>query len=205
MRSYPCTCGRPISCHTRTDVPSGRSVGIAPWMRVVWSRLTMLVRERSPLVRQVVYGYLAEIRYSPPGLHATLRTGARCPVIAPTSVHSSIVFSSSASGGWQRHLRQPPFQPHARASDPPRAQSPPTKPPRRCPPISPKRCRLIHKVVPSFADVRTVEGDQRMREESVEVDKRVGRLLGESWVLHVRDVTPASCPMSSASKVTENS
>ncbi len=92
MRSYPCTCGRPISCHTRTDVPSGRSVGIAPWMRVVWSRLTMLVRERSPLVRQVVYGYLAEIRYSPPRLHATLRTGARCPVIAPTSVHSPSCF-----------------------------------------------------------------------------------------------------------------
>lgn len=42
IRSYPCTCGREISCHAWTTVrfPSWTdSCGIAPCIRVVWSRL----------------------------------------------------------------------------------------------------------------------------------------------------------------------
>lgn len=53
------------------------------------------------------------------------------------------------------------------------------------------------------------EGDQRIREESVDVDKRVsGREDeegdGDRSGRHERDVIPASWPTRSASKVTEN-
>lgn len=47
----------------------------------------------------------------------------------------------------------------------------------------------------------TVEGDHRIREESVEVDRRIGT---ELFALHERQVTAASCPIRRASKVTEN-
>ncbi len=150
--------------------------------------------------------YLAEITYSPAGLQATLLTGARCPVIAPTSDHSSSAgFSASFSVSWHLHRRQPPFQPQAIASAPLRAQRPPTKPPSRCPPTSPKRCLLIQSVVSSVDDVRTVDGDQRMSDESVDVERRVGSSSGVRCGRHDKDVTLASCPTRSASKVTENS
>jgi hypothetical protein len=54
----------------------------------------------------------------------------------------------------------------------------------------------------SCTDVSVAEGDHKIREESVDVDSRVGAdsvVLG----LHETEVTPASCPMSSASKVME--
>lgn len=56
-------------------------------------------------------------------------------------------------------------------------------------------------------NVNAVEGDQRIREESVDVDNRVG-VEGNFNVLALgrqeRDVMPASWPMRSASKVIEN-
>lgn len=54
------------------------------------------------------------------------------------------------------------------------------------------------------AEGRIWLGDHKIREESVELDKRVCNdeaLAGEDGA-HASDVTPASCPMSSASKVT---
>ena len=50
------------------------------------------------------------------------------------------------------------------------------------------------------------EGDQRMRDESVEVDRRVNgeEEDGDRSGRHERDVIPASWPTRSASKVTEN-
>jgi hypothetical protein len=54
----------------------------------------------------------------------------------------------------------------------------------------------------SSNDVPSAEGDHRIKDESVDVDNRVGV---DSIVagFHETDVTPASCPMSSASKVME--
>lgn len=47
-------------------------------------------------------------------------------------------------------------------------------------------------------------GDHKIREESVELDKRVcsDKAPGGADGAHASDVTPASCPTSSASKVT---
>ena len=50
-----------------------------------------------------------------------------------------------------------------------------------------------------------MEGDQRMSDESVDVERRVGMSLDVNGGLHDSDVTPASCPTRRASNVTENS
>lgn len=50
----------------------------------------------------------------------------------------------------------------------------------------------------------TVEGDQIIRDESVDVESRVGTSPDGSLGLQESDVTPASWPTSSASNVTEN-
>jgi hypothetical protein len=70
---------------------------------------------------------------------------------------------------------------------------------------------LIHiDVDPSWDDdddVSVEDGDQRIRDESVDVDKRVGVEGNFEVVLlgrQERDVMPASWPMRSASKVIEN-
>ena len=49
-----------------------------------------------------------------------------------------------------------------------------------------------------------VEGDQRMRDESVEVERRVGVRVVLVGGRQASEVTPASWPMSRASKVIEN-
>lgn len=49
-----------------------------------------------------------------------------------------------------------------------------------------------------------VEGDQRMSDESVEVERSVGTGLVLVGGRHASEVTPASWPMSRASKVIEN-
>ena len=144
------------------------------------------------------------MRYSPPGLHAILFTGPACPVIAPTSVQisSPVVVPPVCV---HRHRRHPPDHPHASASEPPDIHMPPTNPPRRCPPTSPKRCWMVQSedgllFLPDGIDT----GDQRIREESVDVDSNVSF---ESSVFEMRqasDVTPASCPTSNASNVIEN-
>ena len=54
-------------------------------------------------------------------------------------------------------------------------------------------------------DVRTVEGDHKIRDESVEVDSNVGTLEADFCGRQESDVTPASCPIKRASNVTEKS
>ena len=146
---------------------------------------------------------LVDARYSPLGLHARSVTGPLCPVIAPTSVHSSIAWSSVAG----RHLQrlQPPLQPQAMTSFPLSAQRPPTNPPSRCPPTSPNRCLLIQRLVIPFCEPNTDDGDHRITEESVEVDSRVGSANFDEGGRHDRLVIPASWPTRRASKVTVNS
>ncbi len=148
--------------------------------------------------------YPADMRYSPPGLHAMPFTGPACPVSALTSVQIS--FSAASSLGWaHRHRRYPPDQPHAKASEPSAVHKPPTKPPRRCPPISPKRCWLTQRADEHpFAPDLTETGDQRMREESVDVESSVSLECPDDEGRQASDVTPASCPTSKASNVTEN-
>ena len=123
--------------------------------------------------------------------------------MAATSAHVSF---STPSAGAHRQRRHPPAQPHAHASAPPRAQRPPTNPPRRCPPTSPNRWRLIQmEAAPSVAaEVMIVEGDQRMSDESVEVERRVGMGVVAAAGRQESEVTPASWPISRASKVIEN-
>jgi hypothetical protein len=144
------------------------------------------------------------MRYSPPGLHAMPFTGPACPVSAPTSVQIS--FSATPSPACaHRHRRQPPDQPQANASEPPAVHKPPTKPPRRCPPTSPKRCWLTQRAdeLP-FAPDLTETGDQRMREESADVESSVSLECLVDEGRHARDAIPASCPTSKASNVIEN-
>lgn len=50
----------------------------------------------------------------------------------------------------------------------------------------------------------TDEGDHRISDESVDVDRRVGVDADVVLGRQESDVTPASCPMSRASNVTEN-
>jgi len=50
----------------------------------------------------------------------------------------------------------------------------------------------------------TETGDQRMREESVDVESSVSLECPIGVVRHASDVTPASCPTSKASNVIEN-
>lgn len=114
--------------------------------------------------------HLVEAKYSPLGLQAKPRTGALWPVMAPNSAQSS-TWSAVVV---HRHRRQPPLQPQARTSLPSWAQSPPTKPPSRWPPTSPKRCLLIQRlVVPCCDEPKMVDGDHRITDESVEVDSSV--------------------------------
>lgn len=147
-------------------------------------KLQLMFNER------VLKKYPADIRYSPLGLQLSPLTGPLCPEIATNSSQCS------DSLPLFRHLLQPPAQPHAIASFPSRAQKPPTKPPNLCPPISPNLCRLIHiEVVPSGDDEDTTDdGDQRIRDESVDVDKRVG--IGDKFPglsgRHDSEVIPAS-------------
>jgi hypothetical protein len=137
------------------------------------------------------------MRYFPLGLQLIPRTGPLCPDMAPISVQtSSPLFWGDVS---QLQRLQPPPHPHANACFPCCAHTPPTNPPRRCPPMSPKRWRLIQMEDDLSC---TVAGDHNIKEESVDVDNRVGE---DSVVLgpHPTEVTPASCPMSNASKVTQ--
>jgi hypothetical protein len=144
--------------------------------------------------------YPAEIRYSPFGLQSRPFTGPLCPPTAPTSAQASFPFCDL-----QRHLLQPPDQPQANASFPPLAHAPPTNPPNLCPPMSPNRCRLIQiEADRSREEVRMVEGDQSISEESVDVESRVGVGSGVVVGRQERDVIPASCPMRRASNVIEN-
>ena len=146
--------------------------------------------------------YPAEIRYSPLGLQSRSLTGPLCPVIAPISDQTSSASFSDVD--IHCHRRHPPDQPQAKASSPFRAHKPPTNPPRRCPPTSPKRCLLIQSEVdPSLVEPRIVDGDHKMREESVEVDRSVCPANRDEG-RHERDVMPASWPTSSASNVMVN-
>lgn len=145
-----------------------------------------------------------DIRYCPPGLHAMPFTGPACPVSAPTSVQISLL-AASLLVCTHRQRRHPPDQPHATTSEPPAVHRPPTKPPRRWPPTSPKRCWLIQRAdePPSDPD-RTATGDHKMREESVDIESSVSLVCPVVEVRQARDVTPASCPTSKASNVMEN-
>src|ERR1700742_4367827 len=88
-----------------------------------------------------------------------------------------------------RHQRlQQPFHPYASAAVPSEAQKPPTKPPRRCPPKSPKRCCMIQKES-SFIEL---EGVQRINDESVDVDIIEGILVVKAYEFQLREVIPAS-------------
>lgn len=49
-----------------------------------------------------------------------------------------------------------------------------------------------------------LDGDHKIKEESVDVDSNVGVLNKEERGLHLTDVTPASCPIRRASNVIEN-
>jgi hypothetical protein len=130
--------------------------------------------------------------------------GPECPVSAPTSVQVSLLAVPS-SVRIHRQRRHPPDQPHANASEPAAVHKPPTNPPRRCPPTSPKRCRLIQRADEHpFCPEETVTGDQRMREESVDVESNVSLCCPVGEGDQARDVTPASCPTSNASNVIEN-
>ena len=144
------------------------------------------------------------MRYSPAGLHAMPFTGPACPVSAPTSVQISFPSNPSFVSA-HRHRRQPPDQPQANASEPSAVHKPPTKPPRRCPPTSPKRCWLTQRVdeLPFTPDL-TETGDQRMREESADVESSVSPEYLVDEGRHAREVIPASCPTSKASNVIEN-
>lgn len=146
--------------------------------------------------------------YSPAGLQSRSFTGPLCPLIAPISLHCAVSGLPSVTCTDRQRLH-PPFHPHPITSSPCMvlAQSPPTNPPRRCPPTSPNRCRLIH-IEPAVTSCDDAEGkiwlgDHRIKDESVEVDKRVCSDETPSGAdgAHASDVTPASCPMSSASKV----
>ena len=133
-----------------------------------------------------------------------LFTGPACPVIAPTSVQTSSPVAAPPTCA-HRQRRHPPDQPHASVSEPPVIQIPPTNPPRRCPPTSPKRCWLIHREAEAlFWPDGTDTGDQRMREESVDVDSSVSPECSVLVGRQARDVTPASCPTRRASNVIEN-
>ena len=144
------------------------------------------------------------MRYSPPGLQAMPFTGPACPVSAPTSVQVSFTMASLLVCA-HRQRRYPPDQPHANASEPSAAHKPPTKPPRRCPPTSPKRCWLTQRAdeLPFGPDL-TETVDQRIREESVDVESNVFFECLADEGRQARDVTPASCPTSKASNVIEN-
>jgi hypothetical protein len=144
------------------------------------------------------------MRYSPPGLHAMPFTEPACPVSAPTSFQMSLPASSSLVCAHCQRLH-PPDQPQANASEPSAVHKPPTKPPRRCPPTSPKRCWLTQRAdeLP-FGPVLTETDDQRMRDESVDVESNVSFECPVDEGRQARDVTPASCPTSSASNVMEN-
>ena len=144
------------------------------------------------------------MRYSPPGLHAIPFTGPACPVSALTSVQISFLAAPSLVCA-HRHRRQPPDQPQANASEPPAIHKPPTKPPRRCPPTSPKRCWFTQSAdeLPFDPDL-TDTGDQRIREESADVDSNESLECLVDEGRQARDVTPASCPTSKASNVIEN-
>lgn len=144
------------------------------------------------------------MRYSPPGLHAMPFTGPACPVSAPTSFQISCSVGSSLVCA-HRQRRHPPDQPHANASEPSAVHKPPTKPPRRCPPTSPKRCWLTQRAdeLPFGPDL-TETDDHRMREESVDVESSVSLECPVDEVRQASDVTPASCPTSKASNVIEN-
>ena len=152
--------------------------------------------------------YPTEIMYSPAGLQSRSFTGPLWPLIAPISLHCA-VSGSPIVACTDRQRLHPPFHPQPITSSPcvVLAQSPPTNPPRRCPPTSPNRCRLIH-IEPAMTSLDDAEfkiwlGDHRIKEESVELDRRVcsDEALAGVDGAHASDVTPASCPMSSASKV----
>ena len=146
--------------------------------------------------------YPAEIKYSPPGLHERPLTDPLCPLTAPTS--SQISSLSLLVGSVHLHRLHPPAQPQANASFPPCAQTVPTNPPNLCPPTSPNRWRFIHiSFVPSSACVIAADGDHMMTDESVEADSRVGADFEFLAGRHDKHVTPASCPISNASRVTE--
>lgn len=141
------------------------------------------------------------MRYFPSGLQSSPFTEPLWPVIAPRSVHTSFMISSEEL--LEAHLLQPPDQPHANASVPFRAHSPPTKPPSLWPPTSPNRCRLTQmEDDSSVVGSNIVEGDQRMTEESVEADNSVGFevIVGRQ----ASEVIPASWPTRRASNVIEN-
>lgn len=71
--------------------------------------------------------------------------------------------------------------------------------------MSPNRWRLIQmEEAPSAAEVMMVAGDQRMSDESVEVERRVGTGVVGVGGRQESEVTPASWPMSRASNVIEN-
>lgn len=55
-----------------------------------------------------------------------------------------------------------------------------------------------------MAEVKTVDGDHKIRDESVDVDSSVGEFDAVVCGRQERDVIPASCPMRRASNVTEN-
>lgn len=149
-----------------------------------------------------ISSYLAEAKYSPLGLQASPLTEALCPLMAPASVQTSLCSAFAV----KTHLLHPPLQPQARTSLPSRAHNPPTNPPNRWPPTSPKRCLLIQRLVVPCCEVpRTVDGDQSMTDESVEVDRSVGSANAAERGLQERLVRPASCPTNNASKVTVNS
>lgn len=159
-------------------------------MRLVWSSLNLYEIGMKARVKT----YPVETKYSPPGLQARPLTGPPWPEMAPISIQDSS--EDLVDGPWSllhRHRLQPPDQPQATASFPSSAQTPPTKPPSLCPPISPNRCLFIHmEVFPSSVDTMTVDGDHIISEESVDVDKRVGNDEGVVLGRQEREVTPAS-------------
>jgi hypothetical protein len=62
---------------------------------------------------------------------------------------------------------------------------------------------LIHiDADPWFSESKIIEGDQRITEESIDVESKVGMVVVS--ILQKRDVTPASWPTRRASNVTEN-
>lgn len=71
--------------------------------------------------------------------------------------------------------------------------------------MSPKRCWFIHREADTPEEEPVInEGAQKITEESVDVDINMGCVKGVTLEgLQTIDVTPASCPTSSASNVTE--
>lgn len=70
--------------------------------------------------------------------------------------------------------------------------------------MSPKRCLFIHIDDDSVSNVITVEGDQRIRDESVDVERRVGIDKDAGSGRQESEVMPASWPTRRASNVIEN-